>query len=45
MVTDPFRYGQLLQNRTHVFKAFGSYEFIPNFSVGAYDRSRRSSFE
>lgn len=38
MVTDPFRYGPLLQNRTHVFKAFASYEFIPNFNVGAYYR-------
>ncbi len=38
MTTDPFRYGPLLQNRTHVFKAFGSYEFIPNLNVGAYYR-------
>ncbi|HMC23403.1 MAG TPA: hypothetical protein VKL19_16225, partial [Thermoanaerobaculia bacterium] len=38
MVTDPFRFGPLLQNRTHVFKAFGSYELIPNLNVGAYYR-------
>ena len=38
MVTDPFRYGPLLQNRTHVFKAFGAYEVIPNLNVGAYYR-------
>lgn len=38
MVTDPFRYGPLLQNRTHVFKAFGAYEIIPNLNVGAYYR-------
>ena len=38
MVTDPFRYGPLLNNHTHVFKAFGSYEVIPNLNVGAYYR-------
>ncbi len=38
MVTDPFRYGPLLQNRTHVLKAFGSYEVIPNLNLGAYYR-------
>ena len=38
MTTDPFRYGPLLQNRTHVFKAFGAYEVIPNLNIGAYYR-------
>ena len=38
MVTDPFRFGPLLQNRTNVLKAFGSYEVIPNLSLGAYYR-------
>lgn len=38
MVTDPFRWGPLLNNRTHVLKAFGSYEVIPNLNLGAYYR-------
>lgn len=38
MVTDPFRYGPLLNNHTHVFKAFGSFEVIPNLNLGAYYR-------
>ncbi len=38
MVTDEFRYGPLLQNRTHVLKAFASYEVIPNLSLGVYER-------
>ncbi len=38
MVTDEFRWGPLLQNRTHVFKAFASYEVIPNLSLGGYYR-------
>ncbi|HEY3053062.1 MAG TPA: TonB-dependent receptor, partial [Thermoanaerobaculia bacterium] len=38
MVTDAFRYGPLLQNRTHVFKAFASFEVIPNLNLGAYYR-------
>jgi hypothetical protein len=38
MVTDEFRYGPLLQNRTHVFKAFTSFEVIPNLNLGAYYR-------
>jgi hypothetical protein len=38
MVEDPFRWGPLLNNRTHVLKAFGAYEVIPNLNVGAYYR-------
>lgn len=38
MVTDPYRNGPLLQNRTNVFKAFGSYEVLSNFNVGAFYR-------
>lgn len=38
MVTDPFRYGPLLNNHTHVFKAFGSFEVIPDLNIGAYYR-------
>ncbi len=38
MVTDAFRSGPLLQNRTHVFKAFASYEVITNLNLGAYFR-------
>lgn len=38
MVTDAFRWGPLLNNHTHVLKAFGSYEVIPNLNLGAYYR-------
>lgn len=38
MVTDDFRYGPLLQNRTNVLKAFSSFEVMPNFNIGAYYR-------
>lgn len=38
MVTDDFRWGPLLQNRTHVLKSFLSYEFMPNLNVGAFYR-------
>jgi hypothetical protein len=38
MVTDAYRFGPLLQNRTHVFKAFASYEIISNLNLGAYYR-------
>ncbi len=43
MVTDPFRWGPLLQNRTHVFKAFASYEVIPNLNFGGYYRFESGS--
>jgi hypothetical protein len=38
MVEEPNRWGALVQNRTHVFKAFGSYEVIPNLNLGGYFR-------
>jgi hypothetical protein len=38
MVTDEFRWGPLLQNRTHVLKAFASYEVLRNLNLGAYYR-------
>jgi carboxypeptidase family protein/TonB-dependent receptor-like protein len=38
MTTDPYRYGPLLQNHTHVFKAFASFEVMSNLSIGAYYR-------
>lgn len=40
MVEDPNRWGALVQNRTHVFKAFASYEVIPRLNIGAYLRAQ-----
>jgi hypothetical protein len=38
MVEDPNRWGALVQNRTHVLKAFATYEVIPNLNLGGYFR-------
>lgn len=35
---DANRYGPLALNRTHVFKAFGSYEVLSNLTLGGYLR-------
>lgn len=36
--SDPNRYGPLALNRTHVFKAFGSYQVLTGLTVGGYLR-------
>jgi hypothetical protein len=37
-VEEPFRWGAMAQDRPHVFKAFGGYEVIPNFTLGGFLR-------
>ncbi len=38
LIEDPFRYGPLWGNRTHVFKAFGTFEVIPNLNLDGFFR-------
>ncbi|MDQ6801127.1 MAG: carboxypeptidase regulatory-like domain-containing protein [Acidobacteriota bacterium] len=38
LIEDPLRYGPFWNNRTHVFKAFASYEVMPNLNFGGFYR-------
>lgn len=42
-VEDDFRYGPLSQDRTHVFKLFGTYMITDAFSLGTYVRAQSGS--
>ena len=37
-IEDPLRTGYMAGDRTHVFKVFGTWEFLKNFNVGGYLR-------